>query len=828
MIESDSMVAKDPARRPSRRPPPARLVSVAVFAAIRQPLTYAVPASLSLRPGQRVLVPLGTRRSTGVVLEAISKAAPGFKIREVLKALDPEPVFSAALLRLGRWVSNYYLAPPGEVYRAMLPLLPETRRARTVELTDAGRRRIRELASGLLQEEREGSEAALLGNAAGSAPGTLEALTRRFSAELIERLVKQGFLTIRETEARRGRRPVWGVRLAGPVPAHEQRLSPVARRIVEALAASGGVQDHRPLLKSAGGTLGHLKKLSTRGLIDLFYPEDQPALALAEAVPAPELSGPQAAVFQELASRLDRREFHAVLLHGVTASGKTEIYLRLIARCLERGQSALMLVPEIALTPAAQSHFLARFPRAVALLHSGLSDVNRHEAWWRVRRGEAKLVLGTRSAIFAPIENPGVIIVDEEHEASYKQEETPRYNGRDVAVVRARLERALVVLGSATPSLESYSNAQKGKYQLLTLTERIANRPLATVEIADMREEFRETHSQIPISRRLREEIEAQLRARGQTMILLNRRGYSWFLLCRSCGQTERCQNCSISLTYHKRQNRLVCHYCGFTAAIPARCSACGSEYLYYVGEGTEKLEDKFAEMFPSARVARLDRDAARRPEHFHKILDDFRAGRIDILVGTQLIAKGHDFAGVTLVGVVSADTMLALPDFHSAERTFQLLTQAAGRAGRGEAPGRVLVQTFYPGHYAIRLAAEQNYPAFFAKEIRFRRALRYPPAAALANVVARDQKLERAARIAHAIGKFFEASGDFGRKVRVLGPSPAPLARIKGMYRIQFILKSESRSELHAALERLAAEIDRLGIPPRAVIIDPDPLNLM
>lgn len=808
--------------------PPRQLVSVAVFAAIRQPLTYALPASAAVEPGRRVVVPLGTRRATGIVLAGVTKPAPGFEIREILRALDPKPVLPRALLDLGLWVSNYYLAPPGEVYRAMLPLLPETRRGSNAELSDAGRDRQWELETSLLKEERESKQLALLHYLAEHGAIATGVLARRFSRELVALSIQQGFLTLRKSEEPRLRRPVYVVRLIGPIPERHERLSPVVRRIMEALQKQTEFDDHRELLESAGGTLAHLKKLSGQGLISLVESSTLPASAQLEVGAPPELSQAQANVFQKLAAQLEKGKFHAALLHGVTASGKTEIYLRLIARSLELGRPALVLVPEIALTPAAQAQFMARFPGQVAVLHSGLSDASRHEAWWRIRRGEAMIVLGTRSAIFAPLQNPGVIIVDEEHESSYKQQETPRYNGRDVAVVRARMEGALVVLGSATPSLESYANAQEGKYQLLTLTERVAGRPLATVEIVDMRDEFRETHSQVPISRRLREAIDQQLRTGGQTMILLNRRGYSWFLLCRSCGQSERCRNCSIALTYHKRQNRLVCHYCGFTAPIPARCTFCGSEYLYYVGEGTEKLEDKFAEMFPAARVARLDRDAARRPEHFHRILDDFRAGRIQILVGTQLIAKGHDFAGVTLVGVVSADTMLALPDFRSAERTFQLLTQAAGRAGRGEAPGRVLVQTFYPGHYAIQLAAEQHYPDFFSKEIHFRRALSYPPSGALANVVVQDKNLERAAKQAHSIGKFLESCLAPGQKVRVMGPSPAPLARIKGLYRIQFILKSDSRSRLHGVLERLSAEISRLGIPPRSVVIDPDPLNLM
>jgi primosomal protein N' (replication factor Y) len=464
----------------------------------------------------------------------------------------------------------------------------------------------------------------------------------------------------------------------------------------------------------------------------------------------------------------------------------------------------------------------------VAVLHSGLSETERHEAWWRARRGEAKVVVGTRSAVFAPVADLGVVIVDEEHDSSYKQEESPRYHGRDVAVVRARLAQALAVLGSATPSLESYWNAREGKYRLLKLEERIGGRPLASVEIVDMRQEFRETHTQVPISRRLKDEIEAQLRTGAQTMILLNRRGYSWFLLCRSCGETQRCVNCSISLTYHRREHRLICHYCGYTAGVPSKCPSCGSEYLHYVGEGTEKLEAKLGEVFPGARVARLDRDVARRAGLYRKILADFRQGKIDILVGTQLISKGHDFPGVTLVGVVSADLGLGIPDFRAAERTFQLLTQAAGRAGRGDAPGRVLVQTFYPEHYAIRLAADQNYDGFYSKELRFRRIMHYPPSAALANVIAQDAKLEQAAKVAKHVQGFLARLEGTAQTLKVLGPSPAPLAKIEGRHRIQFLLKASSRARLNEVLRRLADECEQRGIRAQSVVIDMDPVSIM
>ena len=777
-----------------------------------------------------------TRNATGIVLGPTSKLAPGIEVREALRALDPEPALSAELVKLGLWISDYYLAPPGEVFRAMLPLRQETRRARQVHLTEEGRRKLQELAASPPEESQESQDATLLAYLDRRPGASLEILQRKFP-NAYPRALEQKWVIVEEVKKDRSRRQVFGVRLAGPLPEHPPRLSPVAKRIIEALEQQGPADDHRPLLEAAHAQLAHLRKLGQAGLIELseagwhgarFAQGERDAPATAGETPAPRLTPAQSAVLGDLFPRLDSGEFGVVLLHGVTGSGKTEIYLHLIAHCLERGRSALMLVPEIALTPAMQSLFFSRFGEQVALLHSGLTERERDDAWWRVRRGEAKVVLGTRSAVFAPVTNLGVVIVDEEHDSSYKQDETPRYHGRDVAVVRAQYAGALALLGSATPSLESYWNAREGKYHLAKLEERIGGRKLAAVEVVDMRQEFRETHTQMPLSRKLKEEIEAQLQASAQIMLLLNRRGYSWFLLCRSCGQTVRCVNCSVSLTYHRREHRLSCHYCGYSTEVPALCPACGSEYLHYVGEGTEKIEHKFAELFPGARVARLDRDVARRRGEFLRVLEDFRRGKIDILVGTQLIAKGHDFPGVTLVGVVSADIGLGLPDFRAAERTFQLVTQVAGRAGRGDAPGRVLVQTFYPEHYAIRLAADQNYSGFFSKEMGFRRMMHYPPITALANIVAQHEKLERAAEVAKEIGDFFtKVEGRFPG-IKILGPGPAPLAKVERRYRIQFLLKSNSRANLHALLKQLVHHCTQSAIQPREVMIDVDPVNIM
>jgi len=819
-----------------RKKPLDSLYDVAVMAAIPYPLTYRFPPSWPVSTGQRVLVPLATRKATGIVLGPTSKLAPGIEVREALRALDPEPALSAELVRLGLWISDYYLAPPGEVFRAMLPLRQETRRARQVRLTEEGRRKLQELAASPPEESHESQDATLLAYLDRRPGASLEILQRKFP-NAYPRALEQELVIVEEVKKERSRRQVFSVRLAGPLPEHLPRLSPVAKRIIEALEQQGPADDHRPLLEAARAQLAHLRKLGQAGLIELseagwhgasFTQGERDAPVTAGETPAPRLTPAQSAVLADLFPRLESGEFGVVLLHGVTGSGKTEIYLHLIAHCLERGRAALMLVPEIALTPAMQSLFFSRFGEQVALLHSGLTERERDDAWWRVRRGQAKVVLGTRSAVFAPLTNLGAVIVDEEHDSSYKQDETPKYHGRDVAVVRAQYAGALALLGSATPSLESYWNAREGKYHLAKLEERIGGRKLAAVEVVDMRQEFRETHTQVPLSRKLKEEIEAQLQASAQIMLLLNRRGYSWFLLCRSCGQTVRCVNCSVSLTYHRREHRLSCHYCGYSIGVPSLCPACGSEYLHYVGEGTEKIEHKFAELFPGARVARLDRDVARRRGEFLRVLEDFRRGKIDILVGTQLIAKGHDFPGVTLVGVVSADIGLGLPDFRAAERTFQLVTQVAGRAGRGDAPGRVLVQTFYPEHYAIRLAADQNYSGFFSKEMGFRRMMHYPPITALANIIAQHEKLERAAQVAKEVGDFFtKVEGQFPG-IKILGPGPAPLAKVERRYRIQFLLKSNSRANLHALLKQLIHHCAQSAIQPREVMIDVDPVNIM
>src|SRR5471030_214001 len=466
-----------------------------------------------------------------------------------------------------------------------------------------------------------------------------------------------------------------------------------------------------------------------------------------------DLNTAQRNAFDLIAAGIETRKFCTFLLHGVTGSGKTEVYLNAMDSALACGRSALLMVPEIALTPAVAGQFFARFGDRVAILHSAFTDVERTDQWRRIRSGAARVVVGTRSGVFAPVRGLGLIVVDEEHDGSYKQEENPRYNGRDVAIVRAQGAGACVVLGSATPSLESRYNAERGKYTLLELPARVEERPMPRVELVDMRQEFLETRKQDTFSRKLMEALGLRLENGEQTIVLLNRRGFSSFVACRSCGERVQCINCSLTLTFHKRYRRLLCHYCGYAEKVPGVCPKCSSEHIYFLGMGSERVEEELHRAFPTARIARLDRDTVTGKRQYETILNDFREGNYDMLVGTQMIAKGHDIPNVTLVGVVSADVGLGMPDFRAAERTFQLLTQVAGRAGRGELPGIVFMQTINPDHYAVQLAAQQDYQAFYEKELNFRRMMHYPPFSAMANVLVRSEKKEMAMRMSSELG---------------------------------------------------------------------------
>jgi primosomal protein N' (replication factor Y) len=753
------------------------------------------------------------------------------RIKEIAEVLDPIPALPPRLLELGRWVAGYYLAPPGEVLRAMLPPVVELRQERELCITAAGRDYLSELSSRENRSEAEVTELALLelieveGRAIRS--DRLRKLPGGEAAAV--RLLRRECLEAREVTRRRQARTqkivAWNPRAGEAGDAADERV----RRV---LADERGPLPLRLLLEQAGVSRAVVQRLARQGKLQMWEEPMAGEEGLLESgftPPANVLNPDQQRAVEAIHGWVESGAFNVGLLYGVTGSGKTEVYLRAVEMALDRGRTALILVPEIALTlwvgRLCRAWFGARTKDGVAILHSSLPDMERAREWWRVRHGEARVVVGTRSAVFAPLENLGLLIVDEEQESSYKQEETPRYNGRDTGIVRAKLEDAVVVLSSATPSLESFCNARSGKYHLLRLESRVENRPLARVEIVDLREDFRQTHRTSPISEKLRAAIAERLEAGTQALILINLRGYSWFVLCRSCGAAVQCENCSISLTYHKRRERLVCHYCGYSSRVPKNCPKCESAYLYFVGEGAEQIEERLRQELNHARIGRLDRDTARSRREYQKILGAFAAGKLDILVGTQMVAKGHDFQRVTLAGVISADTLLGLPDFRAAERTFQLLTQVAGRAGRGELPGAVLVETYYPEHYAIQHAARQDYDPFFEKELHFRRLLHYPPFTALANVLVRDRKVENAIRWSRQVAAFLAPLD--ARGVKVLGPAPAPLARLRRDFRFQFLLKAAKRMQLTRALEACLDYCAKKEIPENAVIVDVDPLSL-
>ena len=655
-------------------------------------------------------------------------------------------------------------------------------------------------------------------------------------AAALQRLRRAGFIEVHESmlgrKAKTQRVIAWkGVASIVEGNAQVPAFDAKAKRVKAELAARGPLPLAQ-LLRVAEVSRGIIERMLRAGLLESWEERIDPAEDPFDAgyvPPAHELNAEQESALKLIRARFELGEFGVLLLHGVTGSGKTEVYMRAVQEMLARGKTAIILVPEIALTlwigRQCRAWFGARF-EGVAVLHSALSDVERAREWWRVRNGEARVVVGTRSAIFAPLENLGLIIVDEEQESSYKQEETPRYHGRDVAIVRAKMENAAALLGTATPSLETYHHARSGKYELLTLASRVEQRAMASVEIVDLREDFAKTHETGPISASLHAGIQECLAQKTQALVLINRRGYSWSVLCRSCGASVQCENCSISMTHHKQRNRLECHYCGSLKPIPKQCPKCQSKYVYFFGEGSEHLEERLLKEFPGARIARLDRDTARTKRQYQETLGAFASGALDILVGTQMLAKGHDFQRVTLVGVVSADSSLSLPDFRAAERTFQLLTQVAGRAGRGELPGRVLIQTFYPEHYAIQDAVKQDYPAFYERETQFRRVMAYPPFTSLANVIVRDTHLEKAIRWSRQLSEYF--SPHDGKGLRILGPAAAPIAKLKKEHRFQFLLKSPKRSLLGKVLSGAMTYLELKEIPETAVLVDMDPLSLM
>ncbi|GGA61466.1 primosomal protein N' [Edaphobacter acidisoli] len=831
---------------------------VALPVPLDQVFTYAVNGVVPV-VGARVLAPFSGQRLMGVAVRVHDDAPPdGVGIKPLQQVLDDAALLPDELMELARWIAAYYVAPLGEVLRGMLPLSAEVKRHFVYRIAEAGRKVLYDGAAkgasrrSRLSAEDQNCEYAVLNYLEDGEAAKMSALRSATGANkaLLEGMVRKKWL-VREAvaEERDARRLE---KIAVLVETKQEGAEAVGRRlpklnenqlaVMAELAAVGGrmrVRDLRMTLERVGipdSTLGTLVK---RGLIAMEETAEEFHFGGVSAEGKKHahehtLNEAQTEALATIATAIAKDGFAPHLLYGVTGSGKTAVYFAAMRRALDAGKSALLMVPEIGLTPAMTGQLVAAFGDEVALLHSQLTPDERAEQWHRIRRGDARVVVGTRSAVFAPMVKLGLVIVDEEHDGSYKQEETPRYHGRDVAVMRAKLNEAVVVLGSATPSLESWANADKGRYVRVEMRSRVADRPLPAVELVDMRAEFRETGQEQLFSRRLIEETQATLERGEQAIILLNRRGYSFVVMCRSCGEKVECENCAISMTYHKPVTgdvaqpgqRLECHYCGFRRGVPKTCPKCGSEHLYFLGAGSQQGEERLQELFPGARIGRMDRDTVRGRADMERLLARLHAGEINLLVGTQMIAKGHDIHGVTFVGVVGADFALGLPDFRAAERVFQLLTQVSGRAGRGELPGKVLVQTYHQDHYAIQFVAKHDYPGFVAKELNYRRWMHYPPFAVLANVVVQSERLEEATGWSSVLGKWFQQT--HLDKVRVLGPAAAPIVRLKRIYRYHFVLKAEQRQALGGVLRAMLRFAEAQNIPRRNLVVDVDAVHLM
>src|SRR5438128_4270936 len=805
---------------------------VALSVPLDTAFTYRIGNGMLPVVGGRVLVLFRQRRMPGIVVE-LHDRAPKVQAKNIISALDSSPVLDDQLLRLGKWIANYYLAPLGEVFRSMLPLAEEFKHSINYRITDEGRGALHQAGmSGSSARSRRTPEEQLaefrvldyLSERDMAREVSLRAAARA-SKTVLEGMLRKKWIAREDLSDARDCARVMKFAILKNV---EGRLNANQRTLIDTLAAAGG-RISVEALRGLAVPRTTLATLVRREGVEITEEPAEFTLSGLKARPSQfdfQLNAAQQDALKNVQRGMAASAFSGILLHGVTGSGKTAVYLAAMKSVLDAGRSAILLVPEIGLTPAVAADVHEVFGDEVAILHSRLSDKERAEHWHRIRRGEARAVVGTRSAVFAPVSNLALIIVDEEQDSSYKQEETPRYHARDVAVVRANFSDTVVVLGSATPSLESYFNAKKNRYALLEMPDRVEKRPFPEVELVDMRQEFQETGHEQVISRKLIEEISLRLERKEQAMVLLNRRRYSPVVLCRACGKTLQCQNCAIALTHHKAKRRMECHYCGFMAPVPKHCASCSSEYVYFLGTGSEKLEELLHGLFPQARIARLDRDTVRSHADFERALSALNAGELDLLVGTQMIAKGHDIHGVTLVGVVGADMTLGLPDFRAAERTFQLLTQVAGRAGRGEVPGKVILQTYFPEHYAVQYAAQHDFTGFYEKELRFRSWMHYPPYSSLATVMVRSGKLDDVLKWSGAIGRWFEKTRHEG--VRVLGPAAAPIERLKRDYRYHFVLKSQSRQKLNVLLRAMLAHAEEQKIPRTNVIVDVDALWLM
>ena len=799
---------------------------VAIPVAVHGAFTYSIPPQLrdEVRLGSRVEVPLSTKRTTGFVVALLDEPPDSdIKLRPIRAVLDEdEPALLPEIIELCRWAAEYYIAPLGETLRVALP----------ANMSARGKREVMLAADDALIAEARGSKQILdadlpLLDELRKRPMLLTSVLEIASRSAVERLRDAGVITIadRLSDAKGVRYDRFAI-----LEADGESLPKKQSVATELLRERGGELSIRAL-EHAGISAAVLGALVKKGLVRI---ERRARRHTLDAF----LAGLDTNAVGEIRHSKEQREaidaiarsfgtFAPFLLEGVTGSGKTEVYIELMRDVVRRGEQALLLVPEISLTPVFAARLKERFGDRIAILHSNLSASERYDQWWRARRGQVDVAIGPRSALFTPFQRLGIIVVDEEGDGAYKQEETPRYNARDLAVVRAQLRNIPVVLGSATPSLESRENAARGKYTLLQMKSRVESRPLPDAEVIDLRKERgeKEDRGMVIFSAPLKAALRETFAAGEQAIILINRRGYAPYLLCRECGHEFRCRDCSVTLTVHRRAGQLICHYCGNRRSIPTKCPLCSGEVLQPIGFGTEKVEERFHRDFPQVSVDVLDRDSTRRKGSLVAILERFRRGDTRALIGTQMLSKGHHFPNVTLTAVLNADSILGYPDFRSAEKTFYLLTQVAGRAGRGELRGKVLIQTAFPQHYAIQHALHHDYEAFYEAEIEFRKTFHYPPVTSMIALLFRGEVLPDVERAATESGRRLEEAVQPLAGTRIQGPAPAPLARIKGEWRYQILLRSPHRAPLRRAVAAAMLSRKWKGVD---VAIDVDPINIL
>ncbi|MGJ9458806.1 primosomal protein N' [Oceanobacillus sp. CF4.6] len=786
-----------------------------------QTFDYFVPEKFRdmLTVGMRVIVPFGPRKIMGFVVDFTSESSFN-KLKDIINVLDLTPVLTAELLELGKWVANETLSLSITALQAMLPqVLKSQYKKELVRMTD---------------EELPGDIEHLFAGR-GYIPFE-EFESSSISYYQLQKLIETGDISIDYlVKSRITKKQVTMVKPAKEIFQMEEAVEDLSKsakkqkQLLLFFIEYMNEMEQQVLLKKIQTTTGTVKALVEKGLLETYqkevlrnpYNDDD----FVRTTPL-ELTTQQSEAIQPINETIEANKHDVFLIHGVTGSGKTEIYLQAIQNVLNKGKEAIVLVPEISLTPQMVKRFKGRFGSNVAVMHSALSAGEKYDEWRRILRKEVKVVVGARSAVFAPFENLGIIIVDEEHETTYKQEDQPRYHARDVAIHRGESNHCPVILGSATPALESYARASKGVYKLLTLSERTNKKAMPEVEIIDMRNELH-AGNRTMFSRALKDKIDQCLDKGEQIVLMLNRRGYSTFVMCRDCGHVKECPHCDIALTFHKNSNQLKCHYCSYEESVPEVCPECESDLIRYFGTGTQKVEESLTKLIPEARVIRMDVDTTRRKGSHEKLLSQFAEGKADILLGTQMIAKGLDFENVTLVGVLTADSMLHLPDFRSSERTFQLLTQVSGRAGRHELPGEVVVQTYTPDHYSIELASQYNFNEFYKHEMSMRKAFQYPPYFYLALITVSHENNVKVIQSTQQIAQMLLKA--VGGNTVVLGPTPSPIPRIKDRYRYQCMIKYRDEPHLRKYINKIKSVFaDEVRKNDLLITVDMQPYHMM